>query len=301
MANDNFKVSNAPGMWIRTAPVVSTETEKKLVPNGQIMTKLGDSTNPDWWHVRTTFQGVEIEGFSKKSLMVPDGQPDVSTEPGTISEFVAKTLSVLNHLAPDAHPNYLQAIREGGARFESHGITTPQRMAHFLAQAMQETGSFTVLRESMRYSVPRMLEIFGVGNHSARVTAAEAPGLAFNEHALAERVYGLGNPHKAEELGNTEPGDGFRFRGNGILQMTGREAHRKRGQANGLDFIGNPDLATLPEHALKPALQEWADGNLNVAADQNKIVKITRVINGGENGLPERRAFFNKLLPRLSS
>ena len=212
---------------------------------------------------------------------------------------VAKTLAALAALAPKAHPNYRQAIADGGPLFETHGITTPLRMAHFLAQAMQETGSFTVLRENMSYSVPRMLEIFGVGHHSARITAAEAPSLAHKEPELSERVYGLGNPHKAQELGNTQPGDGFRYRGNGILQTTGRGAHRRMGQACGLDFEGNPDLVTIPENALKPALQEWSDGNLNHFADLNDIRTITIRINGGLNGFEGRNAFFARLRPRL--
>src|SRR5690349_13908337 len=103
-------------------------------------------------------------------------------------------LAVLARLAPSARDNYLDAISQGGPLFEQHGITTPLRMAHFLAQAMQETGSFTVLRENMNYSAPRMLEIFGIGNHSARVTRAEAAVLAHHPEQIAERVYGLGNP-----------------------------------------------------------------------------------------------------------
>ena len=301
MPDETFRVNNAPGMWIRTAPEIKPETEKKLVPNGQIITKLGESENSDWWKVSTTFEGAEIEGFSKKSLMLPAGQSGGSGASGGGPRLVTKTLSVLARVAPDAHSKYLQAIREGAPLFETHGIITPQRMAHFLAQAMQETGAFTVLRESMSYSVPRMLEIFGVGNHSARITAAEAPALAHNQQALAERVYGSGNPRKASELGNTQPGDGFRYRGNGVLQTTGRGNHRAMGEACGLDFEGDPDLVTVPEHALKPALQEWTNGNLNRAADRDEIVKITRVINGGENGLPERRAFFRKLRPLLEN
>ena len=73
------------------------------------------------------------------------------------------------------------------------------------------------------------------------------------------------------------------------------------GQACGLDFEGHPEFVSAPEHALKPALQEWTDGNLNVAADRDDIVKITKVINGGVNGLPERKAFFAKLLPLLKA
>jgi putative chitinase len=93
--------------------------------------------------------------------------------------------------------------------------------------------------------------------------------------------------------------DGFRYRGNGVLQMTGRGAHRRTGQACGVDFEGNPDLATAPEHALKPALQEWTEGGLNAFADKNDIATITRKINGGFNGLPERKLMFDKVFPLL--
>jgi putative chitinase len=210
-------------------------------------------------------------------------------------------LAVIQRLAPNARENYLDAIRQGKHLFEQHGITTPRRMAHFLAQAMQETGAFTVMRENMNYSAPRLLEIFGVGQHSARVKKAEAATLAHHPEAIAERVYGLGNSKKAAELGNTKPGDGFLYRGNGILQTTGRGNHRRMGRACGVDFEGNPNLVTAPEHALKPALQEWSENNLNAFADKNDIHTITLRINGGLNGFPERQAFFKKLLPLLKT
>ena len=208
-------------------------------------------------------------------------------------------LKALKVVAPSARDNYLEAIRQGDALFEQHGINTRERMAHFIAQAMQETGAFTVLRENMNYSAPRLLEIFGVGKHSAKVTKAEAPILAHHPEAIAERVYGLGNPKKATELGNTHAGDGFAYRGNGIMQTTGRGNHRRIGNACGVDFEGNPNLVTAPEHALKPALQEWTESSLNAFADKNDIRTITLRINGGLNGLAERKAFFKRLLPLL--
>lgn len=308
MAEEQFKVSNAAGMWVRTEPVVNEATKKVLLPKGHLVTKLGDTAKPDWWRITTNFEGVDVEGFSNKNLMVaaaesvPPLVPPLVPLPGSgaIDALMARTIAAVNSLAsPRAHANYREAIRQGAPLFEKHGITTPQRMAHFLAQAMQETGSFRVLRESMDYRAARIMEIFGVGNHSAKVTAAEAATLAHDEPALSERVYGLGNPRKARELGNTEPGDGFAYRGNGVLQTTGRGNHRRMGRACGLDFEGHPELVSAAEHALKPALQEWTDGKLNVAADRNDIVKITKVINGGDNGLPERKAFFARLLPLL--
>lgn len=210
-----------------------------------------------------------------------------------------QVIDVVKKVAPRARENYLEALRQGGPLFEEHGITTPLRMAHFLAQALHETGGFTVLRESMNYRADRLVEIFGVHRHSAAVTAAEAAKLEGHPEQIAERVYGLGNPRKARELGNTQPGDGFRYRGNGVLQTTGRGSHRIMGSACGVDFEGNPDWVTAPEHALKPALHEWTRSGLNAFADRNDLRTITLRINGGFNGLPDREGWFNKLWPLL--
>jgi putative chitinase len=203
-------------------------------------------------------------------------------------------INTVERVAPTAHNNYLEAIRRGAQLFNDHLITTPLRMAHFLAQALHETGGFRILRENMNYSAKRMLQIFGVGHHSAAVTAAEAAALANRPESIAERVYGLGNPRKARALGNTTPGDGFLYRGNGVLQTTGRGNHKRMGDACGVDFEGDPGLVTHPDHALKPALIEWTQNNLNAFADKNDIRTITRKINGGFNGLPEREAWFDK-------
>ena len=204
-------------------------------------------------------------------------------------------ITTVERVAPSAKNNYLEAIRGGQQLFDNHNITTPLRMAHFLAQALHETGGFRILRENMNYSARRMIQIFGVGQHSAAVTAEEASRLAGDPQAIAERVYGLGNPRKARALGNTNPGDGFLYRGNGVLQTTGRGSHKRMGDAAGVNFEDNPDLVTAPEHALKPALIEWTQNNLNSFADRNDIRTITRRINGGFNGLPEREAWFDRV------
>jgi putative chitinase len=209
------------------------------------------------------------------------------------------TIDVVKQVAPNIRPDYLEALEEGVPLFEQHGITTPIRMAHFLAQALHESGAFTVLRENMNFRAQRLLEVFGVGVHSAKITPAEAQKLAHHPEEIAERVYGLGNPKKAKELENTEPGDGFKYRGNGILQTTGRGSHRRMGEKVGVDFEGNPNLVTSPEHALKPALQEWTDGNLNKFADASDIRSITLRINGGLNGFENRKAFLAKVSPLL--
>lgn len=207
-----------------------------------------------------------------------------------------RAVDIVAKIAPRAFPNYVRAFDAGDAAFAAAGITTPMRMAHFLAQALHETGRGTVLFESLRYTTAaRLLEIFGVGHHSAAIRADEVPGLLGNEQALAERVYGLGNPPKARELGNTQPGDGFRYRGGGLLQTTGRANYRRMGTLAGVDFEATPTLVVDPAHALGPALGEWTEGHLNDAADRNDILTITKVINGGTNGLNERKALFQEI------
>src|SRR6266853_6672864 len=75
MAEEDFRVKNEGGMWIRTEPVVSEATKKVLLPKGHLVTKLADTDKPDWWQVRASFQGADVEGFSNKNLMVADAGP----------------------------------------------------------------------------------------------------------------------------------------------------------------------------------------------------------------------------------
>jgi uncharacterized protein (TIGR02594 family) len=215
---------------------------------------------------------------------------------------MARAIDVVRQVAPNAHASYLAAFERGDALLQQHEITTPNRLAHFLAQILHESGGLTLEHESMNYSAGRLIQIFGVGRHSAAVTSAEAERLAHDQNAIAERVYGLGNPHMARDLGNTEPGDGFTYRGCGLMQTTGRANFRLMGKLCGVDFEHNPDLVFAAEHALKPALGEWSAGGLNVYADNNDILAISRAINLGSprskaipNGLQERTTWFAKV------
>lgn len=212
-----------------------------------------------------------------------------------------RAVDVVRRLAPRARPAYVRAFKDGDALLVEYGVTTPLRLAHFLAQVMHETDGLTIERESGAYSASRIMEIFGVGKHSAAVTAAEAKRLAKNGPALFERVYGLGNPKMADELGNTQPGDGWRFRGNGIMQTTGRGNHRRMGEKCGLGdlFERDPDAVTSAEYALLPALAEWRESSCNGLADKNDIASITKRINGGYNGAADRKAWFAKVYPLL--
>lgn len=208
-----------------------------------------------------------------------------------------KASNIVRAVAPEARPNYLATFDAGDQLLAQYGITTPLRVAHFLAQVMHETGGLTIEEESGNYSAARLVEVFGGPRH--RVTSAEANKLAYNPEQIFNRVYGIegvNNPRVlARELGNTEPGDGYRYRGRGILQTTGRGNYRRLGKKCGVDFEARPELVLSAEHALKPALAEWNEGKLNAAADRDDIVAITRKINGGLNGLADRRKWLAKL------
>jgi putative chitinase len=209
-----------------------------------------------------------------------------------------RAATIVRLVAPHAKQNYLAAFDAGDALLAEHEITTPLRLAHFLAQVMHETDALTIEEESGNYSATRLIAVFGGRRH--RITSAESLHLAHNPEAIFNRVYGIegtNNPRiLAHELGNTEPGDGYRYRGRGILQTTGRGNYRRMGQKCGVDFESNPELVLSAEHALKPALAEWTEGTLNVAADRDDIVAITRRINGpGMNGLADRKQWLAKV------
>lgn len=214
-----------------------------------------------------------------------------------------RAIDVVRKLAPSALDDYLSAFDAGDTLLDEAGVSTPLRLAHFLAQVMHESGGLTIRRESGKYSASRIVEIFGVNVHSAAVTKAEAAKLAGDGPALFERVYGLGNPRKAKELGNINPGDGWKYRGNGILQTTGRANHREMGERCKLGdlFEASPDQVTSAQHALKPALAEWMAGNCNELADKNDIRSITKKINGGYNGYEDRVNWFNKIWKLIGS
>jgi putative chitinase len=178
--------------------------------------------------------------------------------------------------------------------FRLFDMDHPLVICHFMAQIGHESGNGKITRENMSYSAQRIMEVFGVGKHSAAITPREAQLLARNPVGLAERVYGLGNPKKAKELGNIKQGDGYRYRGNGFLQLTGRASHRKIGEMIGLDLESNPDYLLRPDHSFVAACAEYVNLGAREAAEKDDIRTETRRINGGFNGLAERQVLLRK-------
>lgn len=209
----------------------------------------------------------------------------------TAKDIVAK-------FATAAKLEYVTAFNDEGALLATAGITTPLRLAHFMAQALHETGGLTFKIESGRYSEKTLGQMWDSGNWR-RYFKDRAACVAMAKQCKEDAGIALFSLVYGNRMGNGAPdtGDGWTYRGRGIIQTTGRESYRKFGKRCGVDFEQEPDLVIAGEHALKPALAEWADRNCNAAADQNDIERVTRLINGGTVGLEARKARFAKLWP----
>lgn len=206
---------------------------------------------------------------------------------------------ILARLWPDA-PRALRdaVVSQWPEVCAKRGITSRRRAIYFLGNISHESDGGTIRRESMRYSAERIVQVFGK-NHSANVGWMEARQLAADAKktggvALAERVYGLGNPHMAHDLGNTEPGDGWAFRGGGGSQTTGRAAYALAEQRSGLPLLEHPDLIADPGHWLDIAAADFGDCRRDGKtclewADEGNDEMVCRALNGGVNGLASRR------------
>lgn len=204
----------------------------------------------------------------------------------------------ITKLWPRAKPSVRAAvIAIHEKEFRAHDMDDPQIIAIFMGQISHECGGGRIIREDMNYSAKRIGEIFGWDPakgkyvHSAKVTVEEAKQLQGQPQALAERVYGLGNPKKAAELGNTRPGDGFRYRGGGMLQLTGGYNYRNRGAKIGYDLYNNPEQLDNPTISFRVAVAEFVGLGCVPLAKKGDIVGVTVKINGGRNGLSDREVW----------
>lgn len=101
------------------------------------------------------------------------------------------------------------------------------------------------------------------------------------------------------DLGNTQPGDGVLFKGRGLIQITGRANYIECGKALGLDLESEPELLSRPDLACRSAAWWWRARGLNAIADKGDFIRITRIINGGTNGLLDRQVYYEKALKVL--
>lgn len=167
---------------------------------------------------------------------------------------------------------HVAALTGGQDLFEQFGVTTPLRMAHFLAQACTETIGLSALREDMTYtSAERIRAVFGTGRFP---TPESAEAFVRRPQALADKVYG-------DRLGNREAGDGWRYRGGGLIQLTGRDNYRIHGEISGLPLEAQPELIEQPDTSLRAALSYWKSLDINTWADRDDVLAVSRAVNRG--------------------
>ncbi len=161
--------------------------------------------------------------------------------------------------------NKPKATYEGLSKaMEAYMINTPLREAMFLGQVAHESGGFKWIRE--------------------------LGGIAYFKRYEGRK-----------DLGNTQAGDGYKYRGRGYIQLTGRFNYTKYGNQLHIDLVNNPELAVQPEIAATIAAEYWTINGLNSLADQNMIKTITKRINGGYNGLQDRINNTNKILAMIQN
>jgi putative chitinase len=183
---------------------------------------------------------------------------------------------------PDA---VIAMIPDTAAKFQ---INTPLRLAHFLAQCGHESGGFRATQENLNYSAKGLNGIF----RKYFPTEAAAAAYARNPQKIANKVYGnrMGN-------GNEASGEGYKFRGRGYIQLTGKENYTAFGKAIGEDIPSNPDVVAS-KYALLSAAWFFSKNGLHRMADEGAsdlvVTKITKRVNGGTIGLPDRIKHFKE-------
>jgi putative chitinase len=164
--------------------------------------------------------------------------------------------------------------------FQKYEINTPQRQAAFIGQCAHESGNFKVLQENLNYSAKGLMATW-----SSRFPDMDtAERYERQPEKIANKVYARA------DMGNTDDGDGWKYRGRGVIQLTGKNNYRTCGEALGLDLVVNPDLILEPQYACLSAGWFWNKRGLNTLADANDIETITKRVNGGLHGLLDRQA-----------
>lgn len=201
----------------------------------------------------------------------------------------------------DVAERWLPHIQEALARF---GINTERQVAAWLAQTAHESGGYTMLTENLNYRAATMAACwprrFAVIGEDGKPKRNEKGALVPNKFALAleRKPEVIANVVYASRMGNgpTESGEGWKYRGRGLKQLTGKDNYTRCGQALGLDLVDSPDLLLQPQGASLSAAWFWSVNKCGPLADADDFVGLTKKINGGTIGLADRQARYNACL-----
>jgi putative chitinase len=235
------------------------------------------------WQAKNGLTADGIVGPATWDKIMGIPQPTVSTPTSTPTPSVGGLK--LDKLKGHVPQVVIDSIPEVAAKF---GINTPLRVAHFLAQCGHESGGFRVTQENLNYSAKGLNGIF----RKYFPTEAAATPYARQPQKIANKVYA-----NRMANGSEASGDGYKFRGRGYIQLTGRDNYTQFGKAIGVDIPNNPDLVSS-KYALASAAWFWSKNGLNKLADNGAtdtvVTSITKRVNGGTIGLPDRIKHFKE-------
>src|SRR6185295_2604343 len=197
-------------------------------------------------------------------------------------------INTLYNLWPNGDEK-IPGLRDGMATsaqavFQKYGIDSPLLVAHVMAQISHECGAGHDVVENLNYTAGRMMQVWP----SRFPTMAMAAPYAGNPRALANKVY---NGRMGNAAGSD---DGWKFRGRGASQTTGREGYARLAKATGLDLLNHPDLVNDPQRFLECGVADFVLCGCLPYAKADDVVNVTRRLNGGTVGLAQRRAWLAK-------
>jgi putative chitinase len=198
----------------------------------------------------------------------------------TLPQPAPITVDMLMKFSPRARKEIVEAIVAQWPSATADGISSPNRIHHFLAELATESGGFRVMEENLNYSARRLRQIFP----RYFKTDAEAQAFAGKPSDIANHVYG-------NRLGNVKANDGWDFRGSGLVQLTGRANYHARDLSLKLNpkLEEHPTLARSFPTAFHVAVSYWTSRSINPVADRDDLTEVRRRVNGGKIGLNEAR------------
>lgn len=173
---------------------------------------------------------------------------------------------------------------------DAGGITDQKSKAMLMANLDHESGGFTKNEENLNYSAKRLQEVFPKYYSTPEAARADAG----NPEAIANKVYG-------GRMGNTEAGDGYKYRGRGDIQLTGKNQYEDMGKKLGVDLVNNPDLAKDPKISAQIAVQHWKSSGADRAAIAGDQDRARRLTNGGTNGLEDVKSKYDGYLAQAKA
>jgi putative chitinase len=260
----------ASSLKLRAAP--DGEDTGARLTRDQVVPAYGQSFDAEWIFV----SAAKTVGWASASYLEPlDATPTPPTPPE--APISAPALADAVAMSPETAKLWLPYVLESARRF---GFEKPARMAMWLAQCGHESQGFSRLEENLNYSAAALRKTW-----PSRFPSDEAAQrYARQPEKIANYVY-------ASRMGNGDEasGDGWAYRGRGLIQITGKDNYRECSKVLGEDFVRAPDLLELPRYAALSAGWFWHSRGLNQLADGGEIELVTKRINGSLNGLADRK------------